>query len=152
MTHWSYSTTDIRNNYHSLEFYSEVGTKMRKLWDVVRFSFLFQSFFRFRWYIFSISMQYYSIRGKKKSFIWIEFSKSIYFSYVKGHMQTLTAPMKIAWLSTTPNTWLTDHTLQLAYKIITTLRYSIMRNAWLYTSIPLLSHPCLRGPVMLLKN
>jgi hypothetical protein len=27
-----------------------------------------------------------------------------------------------------------------------------VRNAWLYTLIPLLSHPCLRGPIMLLKN
>jgi hypothetical protein len=27
-----------------------------------------------------------------------------------------------------------------------------MRNAWLYTLIPLLSHSCLRGPIILLKK
>jgi hypothetical protein len=27
-----------------------------------------------------------------------------------------------------------------------------MRNAWLYTLIPLLSHPCLFGPIILFKK
>jgi hypothetical protein len=75
VTHWLYTKTDIMNNYHSLEFYSEVGNKMRKLWDVVGFSFLFESVFRFRWYIFPIFMQYYSIRGKKNPSSGLNFLK-----------------------------------------------------------------------------
>jgi hypothetical protein len=75
VTHWSYTTSDILNNYHFLEFYSQVGNKMRKLWDVVGFGFLFESFLRFRWYIFSISIQYYSIRGKKNPSSGLSFLK-----------------------------------------------------------------------------
>jgi hypothetical protein len=168
MTYYSYTTSDILNNYHSLEFYSHVGNTMRKLWDVVGFSFLFESFLRFRWYTFSISMMYYSIRGGKKilSLDWV-FSNCIqkvpyYIMWIKSYIflialiwlieilvqkyllltsiikvytshmlrdtwQAPTVPMKIAWLLTTPNTWLTDHTLQLTYWIITTLWNSIWR-------------------------
>jgi hypothetical protein len=116
VTPWSYTTTDILNNYHSLEFYSEVGNKMRKMWDVVGFSFLFQSFFRFRWYIFSISMQYYSIKGKKKSHSsGLSILKVYTFHMLRDTWQALTVPMKISRLLTTPNMWLTDHTLQLTY-------------------------------------
>jgi hypothetical protein len=78
LTHWIITT-----HWNSIRKWEIRWESCGILWDSV---FFFNHFLGLDNMYFKFPCRYYSIRGKKKSFLWIEFSKSIYFSYVKRHM------------------------------------------------------------------